>query len=527
MNVAQVLYRNALAFPDKEAVVDERGSRLTWGELNENANRLGNALLQTGLRKGDRLGIMLENDCSYLITLLGAAKAGVITAGINSKLGREQVAKLIDNSSPKALIVRDKFSDIVEDLKGDMESVETVIGYGNGHGFSHDYHRLMAESTSQAPKVQVGDDDIFILLYTSGTTSLPKGAVITHRCMFMRMMMLYMGFRLGRDEVLLNGFPLFGGAGMMMAMGALFSGCKLVLHVVKGKSWVELIEREKVTAHLMNATRLKLVTDYLAESERGYDLSSIRKVEIGGMGLSASQFRHIAEYFHVSGNGLYSWYGSSEASVPVSILTPEEIIPALKAPQGGSLERRLESMGRATPFVALRVVDEDGRDIEPGETGEIIMRGDTLMKGYWERPDANEKAFRDGWYLSNDFATRDPDGFLYFAGRKDSLIRSAGYFVRPTEVERVIAGHGAIEEVAVFGVPHKTWGEVVTAVCSLKPGQEVDEDGLKQYCKENMGRYEVPRAIHIIDSLPKDPQSTKILVRELRSRFTPKGGLGE
>lgn len=522
MNVAEVLERNALTFPHGVAVVDESGAMLSWIELNEKANRFGNALLQMGLRKGDRLGIILENSCTYLVILLGAAKVGVITAGINNKLSRDQRGKLLDSLSPKVLIVQDKFSSFIQGIEDQVEALESIIGLGKDHGFSHDYAGLMSKSPSHVPDVVVEDDDVFILLYTSGTTSLPKGAIVTHRCMFVRMMMLYMGLRLGRDEIVLDGLPLYGGAGMMIAFGALFAGSRLIIHIVKGKSWVELIEREKVTTHSMTATRYKLITDFIAGSDQIHALKSIRKMQLGGMALSSSQFRHIAEYFGVPGSALFSWYGCSEAGVPVSLLTPEEIIPALQSPRGSGLDRRLESMGRPTPFVAVRVVDEEGRDVKPGETGEIIMRGDTLMKGYWNLPDVNERAFRGGWYHSNDYAAKDEEGFLFFAGRKDDLIRSASYFVRPAEVERVISGHPAIEEVAVFGISHEIWGEVVTAACSLKPGQDLDEEGLKQYCKENMGGYEVPRAIHFLEALPKDTGSTKVLVRELRARFGPK-----
>ncbi len=520
MNVPEIIERNSLAFHDKVALVDESGARLTWQELNEGANRFGNVLLRIGLRKGDRLGIILENSCEYLVSILGAARVGVITAGISNKLKTDQIGELINNCTPHALLVQDKFSSIIGNLRHQMETVEAIIGLGKNHSFPNDYIDLMAKSSPLSPDIMIEDDDIFILQYTSGTTSLPKGAIITHRSAFARMMMLYMGFRLGRDEVFLNGFPLYGGAGLMIAMGGLFSGCTLVAHTLKGKSWAELIERERVTTQLMNVTRLKIITDFLAEGGRKYDFSSLRKMEIGGMGLSASQFRHISQYFNVPGRSLYSWYGSSEAGVPVLLLTPEEIIPSLESPTGSLLERRLESIGKATPFVALRVVDEEGQDVKPGETGEIIMRGDSLMKGYWNRPDVNEKAFRDGWYYSNDYATKDEDGFFYFVGRKDNLIRSAGFFINPTEVERIISKHPAIEEAAVFGMPHETWGEIVTAACTLKPGHALDEEFLKQYCRENMARYEIPRNIRFMNVLPKDPASGKILVRELISLFT-------
>ena len=317
------------------------------------------------------------------------------------------------------------------------------------------------------------------------------------------------------DDVYFCGIPLFGIGGLGHFQTACFAGANAVVCPFSGKNFVEMVEREKVTIAALNPTLFKVVRDYIESSTQSYDLSSLRKLPIaGGQHTSAEQLKEILDYFNIPYSTSSKTYGMSEVTA-ATYLVPADIATGLRPDATEKERERLESDGKPLLNTRLRVVDENDKDVAPGQRGRVLLSGDTVMKGYWNKPEVTREALRNGWYHSSDMGMLDEDGYFYFAGREDFMIKSGALFVPPEEVENVVLKHPAVAEAAVIGVPDEKWGEVVMVIVSLKEGRSASEEEMKEYCRKYLARYQVPKAIEFVDKLPREQALGKINKREL------------
>ena len=515
MVVGDIATSNARLFPDKMGIVDDK-VRLTWCQVNERVNRLANALVGLEVRKGDRVAIIAENSHEYAEFFFAVAKAGLITVCLNYRLTPEQLTRILNDCEPKAILIQDKFQEVIEPLKSSVKSLDTFIAIGEQNGCSCEYETLLSQYPPTEPAIEVDEDDIFRLQYTTGTTGTRKGAMLTHKNEINNCITRLQSSATFRDDVVLSNAPLFAVGTQARFFSSAFLGATSVIITFSARGWVEMVEREKVTyASLLPATTFKLVKDYLETGEREYDLSSLRKFQPeGGQHCSRDDLKEILDYFNIPYSGVCKPYGMTEA-MPASYLVPEDVGAGLSPTATEKEKRRLESVGKPLFNGKMRVVDENDNDVPPGQTGEILLSGDQVMKGYWNNPELTAVTLRGGWFHTSDLGIIDEDGYLYFQGRKDFVIKSGGFLVGPEEVDEVIMGHPAVAEAAVIGIPHEKWGQMVTAITCLKPGHNVTAEEIIEYCRRRLASFQIPRSVIFADKLPRDIAYGKIDRREL------------
>ena len=521
MVVGDIVTSNARLFPDKKGIIDERVS-LTWGQLNQRVNRLANATLGLGLNKGDRVAIICENCHEYSEFLFAVAKAGLVSVCLNYRLIAEQMARIMNDCEPKALFIQEKFAGLAEQVTSAVKSIDRVVGIGEGHRCPYDYELLLSEHSPEEPNVKVEEQDVFRLQYTTGTTGTRKGTMLTHKNEIASCMMRLQASPTFRDDVVLHNAPLFAGGTQARFFGTCFLGATSVITVFSAQNSVEMVERERVTyISLLPATTFKMVRDYLETSERKYDLSSLRKLQPeGGQHCPGAELKEMLDYFKIPYSNSCKPYGMTEAVAPATYLMPEDVAAGLSPDATEKEKRRLESVGKPLFNGQMRVVDDNDNDVPPGQTGEIILKGDQIMKGYWNNPELTSRALRGGWFHTSDLGVLDEDGYLYFKGRKDFVIKSGGFLVGPEEVESVILEHPAVSEVAVIGVHDEKWGQVVTAVTCLKPGHHATEEEIKDHCRKHMAAFQVPKSVIFTEKLPRDVAYGKIDRRALIKTYS-------
>ena len=355
----------------------------------------------------------------------------------------------------------------------------------------------------------MAETDLFTLAYTSGTTGLPKGAMVSHKNSTTGIQAVAYEWRFQPDSRYLMQAPMCFAAGGGPRLHAVLRGCRYVIITYEAETVLQTIEKESITHFSMSPTPIKRVIDHPNVGD--YDLSSVRIIGLSGAPHSVAEIKKIESIF---GHVWFSCYGMTETNVCGTCLQPEEVTV------DGPLSNRLASVGRAQIGIEVRVVDDRGSDVPHNGTdmGEVILRGDPLVSGYWNKPEETRAAIKDGWFYSGDLATVDADGYIYIAGRKKDIIISGGVNISAREIEEVIYAHDAVSQCAVIGVPDEEWGERPKAFVALKAGMTVTEVEIIVFCKEKLASFKKPKSIQFLESLPMTP-SGKILKRELVEKY--------
>jgi acyl-CoA synthetase (AMP-forming)/AMP-acid ligase II len=511
MVIGDIVTYNARLFPNKLGIVDEH-NRLTWKEVNRRVNCLANALLGLGLTKGERAVLVCENSHQFAEFVFGVAKAGLIGVCLDYRHTPSKLAHIINDCQPRAIFVLAKFVPLINQIASEIERMPKLIVIGEGG----DYESLLSSSRSDEPQIAVSEQDTFLIQYTTGTTGMPKGIELTHKNWINSCVVRFFLTRLAEDDIYMIPYALFAAGNLAHFLCACFAGITVVIPAFSGKNFVETIEREKVTRAYVNPTTYRIVRDYVEASERQYDLTSLRKLAMGGgQPTSAEQLKEILDYFHIPYSSSSKAYGQAEVCSPATFLLPSDVAAGLRPDATGEERRRLDSVGKPLGNTRVRVVDDNDEDVPPGQRGEILLKGDGVMKGYYNKPELNEKALRGGWYHTADMGILDEEGYLYFAGRKDFLIKSGGLFVSPEEVEKTILQHPAVAEAAVIGVPDEKWGQVVKAIVYLKSEMTATEDEIKEHCRKHLARFQVPKSVEFTEELPRESAYGKISREEL------------
>lgn len=511
MVVGEIFGRNARRWPDKEGVI-YKGMRLTFQELNNRVNSLTNALLDLGLRKQDRVAIVADN-CHPFVEAIGAcAKGGFILASLSTKL-QDELTHIVNNAQPRAVIVSPNY---LGKIRPEWDFVKHIISLGDGPRGVLRYEEILSRSSADEPPVRVEEEDVLLLYYTSGTTSLPKGAALTHKAILANVvnMVITRGVAMGDKTMVVH--PLFFTAPInCTVMPMLYLGCPVViLDGFDPQTFLTTVEKEKITHVIVVPTMLIRLLEY--PDLKKYNVSSLKQVIYGSASMPVARLKEAIQRF---GPIFSQIYGLTETvSEATCLWTEEHVIDG-----SSEVVRRLGSCGRETINCHVRVVRLAGTDVarDGQEVGEIIIKGDVLMKGYWNMPEVTAETIRDGWLYSGDLATMDSDGYIYIVDRKKDMIISGGINIYPREIEEVLYKHPAVYEAAVIGIPDEEWGEKVTAVVVLKEGRKATEAELIDYCKNHLATYKKPKSVIFTNLLPKTPTG-KILKRELRIQFTPK-----
>ena len=498
-------------YKDHTAVVF-REVRLTFSQMDAAINRLSNGLLALGLTKGSKVAVLMENSLESATSLLAIPRAGLTYVSLNARHSARENMEVLNDSEADALIADDAFLDLLKPVLPSVPSLKHVIAVGAQRSGRFTYRDLVAVQPDSAPDVEVDEDsDIERLQYTSGTTGRPKGVSWTFRIGYhvMTSVLMNLDQPIGPSDVNLNIGPLTHAAGLMMMTYYSRGATNIILPRYDEQEVLKAIEREKVTSLLLIPTMLYRLL--MVPNLKSFDLSSIRRIWYGTAPMAVEK---LTEGIRVFGNVFRQNYGMSEIAQPITYLGPEDHVIGGTPTQ----KRRLSSAGKPAMGVEVKVVDENGNPVVPGRVGEILIRSNKLMKGYWKNPEETAEAFKGGWFHTRDMATVDEDGYIYIMDRKSDMIISGGFNIYPREVEDILLSHPGIAEAAVIGVPHELWGEAVKAVVVLKGGVNVSETELVDHCKRTLASYKKPASIDFVTEIPKNLYG-KINRRALKEPF--------
>lgn len=506
-NVGLLLTKRGHLNPEVQGFVDaETGHTLTYAQLNESSNKTANLLLGLGVKKGDRVALLLMNGQEFMETFFAIAKIGAICVPLNWRLIPDELSFILKDSGSVVLLFGDEFNDSVIELHSRGEEGTLITDWvhvGDASAtpkFAQNYEGVRANSSSDEPEPGASEDDLLYIMYTSGTTGLPKGAVHTHNsALWASMTILITAEMRSRDRYLIA-LPLYH-VGALTPMTANVHG-GLTNVIVKAfdplKTW-QLIEEQKITTMLAVPAMLNFMLQVPGIDK--FDYSTLRWCMSGAAPVPVT----LIEKYSDLGIEIHQVYGLTETCGPACLTSPEDAL--VKA----------GSTGKAFFHTDVRVVNESGKDCTPAEPGEVIIRAKHLMKEYWNRPEATAETIKDGWLYSGDVATIDEDGFIYIQDRTKDMIISGGENVYPAEIENVILGHPDVMEVAVIGQASEKWGESPLAIV-VRKSDSLDARAVLEHCKDKLAPFKQPKAVEFIDEIPRNPTG-KILKRILREQF--------
>ncbi|WP_332649864.1 class I adenylate-forming enzyme family protein [Lysinibacillus sp. 54212] len=495
MNISNLLARGARKYPKNIAVIS-MGKETSYESLENLVNRVANRLIDTGIQKGDKIGIYMPNVLEFVVMYFAIQRVGAVVVPINAKFVRKEIEYVLEHSDAKAIFAHELLFSQAADIKFDGLKVKT--GEATREWFS--LEEFIDESSADEIRCQLKEDDDSTLLYTSGTTGNPKGVLLTNRNVLAVSHMIAIEMEVKPESRLLIMMPLTHSAplNLFLVTAFLVGATAVCTPTFTPDLLIDTVEKYKTT-HFFGAPVAYLLT---AGSPRiaAADLSSMKWWVYGGAPLSKGEVLHVQKQFQT--DRLVCVYGLTEAGPSGAILHAEDH------------PERAGSIGKRAPFgTEIRIINETGEDVLPGEIGEIILYGEGNMKEYYKNPEETSKIFHHGWVRSGDLARVDEAGYMYIVDRKKDVIISGGVNIYPKEIEDVILGHEAIFEVAVIGVPHAEWGETVKAVFVAKEPVLIDD--LKSMLEKELASFKIPRLFEQVEELPRNA-SGKILKQRLR-----------
>jgi len=512
MVIGDILERSLWRYPDRTALVFQ-DSRITFDEFSGKTFKLANALIGLGIKKGEAVAFIFPHNTIQAQEITFALTvAGMIIVPLNARFLREEILYLLDKCDVKALIFEETYSNLILSIASITKKVKNFICIGSSPSNGmYDYETLISESSPIKPDVDVSEGDIAALIHTSGTTGMPKEVMWTHKSWLSGSRDVVIKFQLTEKDRLLMFTPYFHIPFFWFNMAVHYMGGSVVfIKEPTPELILRAIHEERITtvSHFVPTT-LSRILDF--PDLMKYDLTTVRWFMYGG---SPMPIPLLEKAIPELGNKFIQLYGFTELAGCATALGPEDhIIDGTEKEQG-----RLSSCGKEMPGSDIRIVNTEGMPVAMGKEGEILYRGDNLMKGYWKEPEETKKVLKEGWFHTGDMGFMDKDRYIYITGRKKDIIICGGENITPKQVEDVIYKNPAVEGVAVIGVPDPVWGESVKAIIALKKGEKTTEDEIIRLCKKNLAHYKAPKSVDFIGNLPVT-QTGKINKKELRERY--------
>jgi fatty-acyl-CoA synthase len=502
--IGRLLSNSARRDPHKVALVFESEQR-TYRDLDRRSDQLAFALGQRGVGRGDRVALVLHNGLELVEALFACAKLGAVSVPVNFRLVAEEIAYILEDSAAAGVLSGAGLSEVAAEAAAGVQAVRLHLAT-TGIAGAEDYEAALRDAPPQ-PLVAPRDDDVAMLLYTSGTTGRPKGAMLTHRSVVLTTLSWIAEMQASARDVWLSGQPLFHIGGINGLLPFVTLGATAVITPSTGfdaQHMLDLLERHAVTMCIFVPTQWDQICKHPNTAD--VDLGRLRVAMWSASPAKRDTLERLSQTFPEA--AIVSAYGQTEMAGATTLLKGDDAL------------RKMGSVGRPMLGIDLRIMDDDGSEVEPGEVGEVVYQGPTIMAGYHARPEATAEAFAGGWFHSGDLARLDDEGYLWLVDRKKDLIVSGGENVYPAEIERVLREHPAVADVAVVGVAHPRWGE--TPLAFIVAAGEVVMDDLREHCRRRLASYKKPSDYVVVDELPRNAAG-KVLKRLLRDAHLTKG----
>ncbi|MCK4245205.1 MAG: AMP-binding protein [Candidatus Omnitrophica bacterium] len=477
----EILKRQADTSPQKLAIIYKE-RKISYRELDEITNRLANSLVGLGIRKGDRVGIMLPRIPELVIAYLGLSKCGAISFPLSNEISSAEIENILSETQPFALIVHSTFLRLVRNFAAGNYLI--VLG-GKAKKGNYYFEELLKEGKSQAPLVSVSPEDTFYLNYTSGITGSPKGAITTHSNIFYNTLASVDALGLREDDIHLCMFASYSHPHEIFARAFYLGGIIVLADSIYPKSLAREILRNRVTVMMALPPFYEMLLE--AAEIRPFDLSSLRIAESGGMHTQEDLKQRFRRKFGIP---ILAVWGSTETTGIAIANSPNN-------------KQKENSVGKVCKHYRVKVLDEDRKEVPTGKVGELVFEGPAIVSGYYQKPEEVKQLLPDGCYFSGDIGRRDEEGYFFLRGRKSGMLKVGGWKVYPLEVEVVLNSHPHIQEAVVVGLKDRKRGEVPKTLIVLKPGRNLTIRAIIDYCRKRLARYKVPKAIEFADALPK------------------------
>lgn len=501
-----IVRKRARLSADSEAVTFE-GRRWSYSQLDRRSNQLANALQAMGMQKGDRIAVLAENCDWYLEIFFGLGKAGCVVAPLNFRLTKSELLFMLTNSAARVVFVGAGFEKVGAELRTQLPEVHAWVALDHDTEYFLSYEALLSASGCDEPVISVGENELAVIVYTGGTTGLPKGVMLSHRNILTSCANLIIEFGFGAHDVTCMILPLFHVAFWQAFSHLMVGGRVVVVRRPELQTILMAIEAERCTTINAIPTLYNwLINDASLEE---FNLSSLRIMAYGGSPFPEEVLRKCIKKF---GPIFAQVYGLSEAAPTVTFLAPEDHV------LDGPKSKLLACAGREMTFTEIRIADSKGRSVPAGSPGEVLARGPNVMLGYWNNAELTGERLREGWLYTGDIGMVDDHGYLFLLDRKADMIVTGGENVYPSEVEGVLYRHPAIKECAVSSTPDDRWGESVRAVVVLQPGASATERDIIEFCKERLAGYKCPKRVDFWSELPKSVVG-KLLRKDIKAVF--------
>jgi acyl-CoA synthetase (AMP-forming)/AMP-acid ligase II len=506
MNIADLLINSANKYPEKTAILSEE-RRLSYKRFNLRVNQIAQAMREHGLKKVGRVALMFYNTHHFAEVYFATAKAGAVATPVNFRFVGEEIEYIINNSEASFFFFGSEFRDTIADIHKKLRTVRNFVGVDATKGdFAYDYDSFLSSGKTDELDTKTTEKDPCQIMYTSGTTGRPKGAVLTHGNIFWNLMNTIYAREHRHGEISLIIGPLYHTAALnnhfttQIALG----GTSILIKKFDPEVALNHIKQEKANVISGSPSMFNLLIQYPKFDQ--FDTHSITKCTTGASILPQEIKEQLIDSFP-NAQGIYDLYGCTEASPTITTLNARDSL------------KKHGSVGLPAPFLQVRIVDEEGQTLGPNHVAELACKGPNVMRGYYKDDLGTEEVIRDGWLYTGDLARVDENGYFYIVDRKKDMIVSGGENVYPREIEEVLFRHPMIADAAVVGIPHSTWGETVKAFVVPKERETLKEEEIVEFCTAHLASFKKPTSVEFVSSLPKNP-SGKTLKRLLRNGGT-------